>query len=158
MPKGAKPAGIFGSLKLPLGVTCLYPVVPLGANTSTVPPRKLVAKRKTPELFTPKTRPLYTAPFLALGTVALLTAMTAWLAGLSPPVQADIVPSSVSKMKDAAFGGLVPGTRKPVVVLVVGFHAKPVGEAVVGQADPCPAVDGHGMMTGLAPPGILTIV
>jgi hypothetical protein len=48
-------------------------------------------------------------------------------AGVRPPVQAEIVPSSVAKMKDAA--NFVPGTRNAEE----GFHTMPVG-ADVGRA------------------------
>src|SRR6476659_3639454 len=49
--------------------------------------------------------------------------------GAKPPVQAEMVPSSVSKMNEATLGGSWFGTRNPVVVLVVGFHTRPVGAA-----------------------------
>jgi hypothetical protein len=39
--------------------------------------------------------------------------------------QAEIVPSSVAKMKEA--GRFVPGTRNAVAGLVVGFQITPVG-------------------------------
>src|SRR5271155_2561407 len=158
MPNGAKPAGMSGSVKPPSVVVCTYwPLLVLlaGAYTSTVPARKLVAKRKTPLTLTPVTRPLYTAPFAAFGTFELVTARTALSGGrggllfCSPPVQADIVPSSVAQMNDAARGGLVPGTRNAVATFVVGFHTMPVGAAFVGgglggQLDPCPTVAGGG--------------
>ena len=44
--------------KVTIAVTGLKPADPLGANTSIVPARKLVAKRKTPCTFVPNTRPL----------------------------------------------------------------------------------------------------
>src|SRR6516162_15468 len=92
---------------------------------------------------------------MALGFNELLTARTALSAGrggllfCSPPVQAEIVPSSVAQMNVAATDGFVPGTRNPVVRLVVGFHTMPVGAAFVGgglggQLDPCPAPGGFG--------------
>src|SRR4029077_13296075 len=77
----------------------------------------------------PKTRPLYTAPLAALGVFELSTAITAWVGSGIVPAQAEIVPSSVSKIKEA--GMLVPGTRNPVVSLVGGFHTRPVGAAGV---------------------------
>src|SRR5438270_6412156 len=128
IPKGANPGGRYGSVKSPV-ISCFVAdrkrVEPLGANTSIVPALKLVAKRKTPWALTPVTRPLYTAPLPELST-----AMTARLGSGIVPAQAERVPSSVSKIKEA--GMLVPGTRKPVVGLVVGFHTMPVGAAGVG--------------------------
>src|SRR5690349_9902614 len=47
------------------------------------------------------------------------------------PAQAESAPSSVSNMKLA--GIFVPGTRNPVVGLVVGFQTMPVGAAGVGN-------------------------
>src|SRR5262249_28869090 len=129
MPNGANPSGMSGSAKLPLtsvDVAGLKPLEPLGANTSTVPALKFVAKRKTPLELVTKTRPLYTAPLPELST-----ASTAWSAGLRPPAQAESVPSSVSNIKLAAV--VVPGTRKPAG-LVVGFQTRPVGAAGVGAA------------------------
>src|SRR5438045_9750111 len=73
----------------------------------------------------PGARALYTAPLPELST-----AMTARVGSGMAPAQAESVPSSVSKMKEA--GMFVPGTRKPVVGLVVGFHTTPVGAAGVG--------------------------
>src|SRR5580704_7574784 len=105
----------------------------------------LVAKRKTPLSLTPTARPLYTAPSLALGVTELSTARTALSAGVRPPVQADIVPSSLPKMNEATLP--VRGTRNPVVVLVVGFHTRPLGDENCGQLDPCPAVGGQGIVT-----------
>jgi len=61
-----------------------------------------------------------------VGTAELSTATTALPAGVRPPVQAEIVPSSVAKMKEAA--SVVPGTWNAVD----GFHTMPVGEAGVG--------------------------
>ena len=84
-------------------------------------------------------------PSVALGVTELLTARTALSAGVSPPVQADIVPSSVSKMNEA--GSFVPGTRNAVLTFVVGFHTMPLGAAVCGQLEPCPAVGGQGIVT-----------
>ena len=52
------------------------------------------------------------------------------LVWVSPLVQAEIVPFSVTKIKDA--GRLVPGTRNAVAGLVVGFLMMPVGAAGVG--------------------------
>src|SRR4051794_32252407 len=52
--------------------------------------------------------------------------MTAFSRGFSPPAHAEIVPSSVEKMKTA--GIFVPGTRNDAA----GFHTMPVGEAGVG--------------------------
>src|SRR5215831_14933775 len=128
IPKGAKPAGILGSLKSP-SISCFVaarkPAEPLGAKTSIVPALKLVAKRKTPWTLTPVARPLYTAPLPELST-----AMNARLVSDCVPAQAESVPSSVSKMKLA--GMFVPGTRNPVVGLVVGFQTMPVGAAGVG--------------------------
>jgi hypothetical protein len=60
----------------------------------------------------------------------LSTAITALFAGVSPLVQAEIVPSSVAKMKVA--GRFVSGTRNAVAGLVVGFQMIPVGAADVG--------------------------
>jgi hypothetical protein len=48
-------------------------------------------------------------------------------------------------MKEA--GSFVPGTRNAELTLVVGFHTKPVGVAVCGQFDPCPAAGEQGMVT-----------
>src|SRR5215469_13833919 len=125
MPNGAKPDGMSGSLKPPVVVTGTY--IPLllavaGPNTSTVPALKLVANRKTPLGLVPKTRPLYTAPF---AESSLSTAITACV---KPALQAETVPSSVSKMNIA--GVVVCGTRKVGVGL--GFHTTPVGAAGVG--------------------------
>src|SRR6516165_12528160 len=90
---------------------------------------------------------------MKLGFRALLTARTAVV---RPPVQAEIVPSSVAQMNEATLP--VRGTRNPVLVLVVGFHTMPVGAAFVGgglggQFDPCPTVDGggQGITTGVVP-------
>src|SRR5215469_1990546 len=128
IPKGAKPAGILGSLKSP-SISCFVaarkPVEPSGAKTSIVPALKLVANRKTPCTLMPVARPLYTAPLPELST-----ATTARLGSGMVPAQAESEPSSVSKMKLA--GIFVPGTRNPVVGLVVGFQTMPVGAAGVG--------------------------
>src|ERR1700730_18051418 len=127
IPNGAKPAGIFGSTKPPLVVTGTYWPLLLasaGPNTSTVPALKLVAKKKTPFALVLTTRALYTAPLAELSK-----AMTAWLGSEIVPAQAEIVPSSVSKIKEAAM--FVPGTRNPVGA-VVGFQTRPVGAAGVG--------------------------
>src|SRR5215831_12069174 len=135
MPNGAKPAGILGSTKPPSVVTDLKgrPTPEeswSGANTSIVPARKLVAKRKTPLTLVPTTRPLYTAPLAASGTLELSAASTASLRGIRPPAHAEIVPSSVAQMNAA--GRFVPGTRNAVIGFVVGFHTMPVGAAGVG--------------------------
>ena len=61
MPNGAKPAGMFESLKPPVVVVSIYwPLLVLsaGLKTSTVPAWKLVANRNTPLVLVPKTRPL----------------------------------------------------------------------------------------------------
>ena len=49
--EGREPSGMVGSVKPPsisVDVAGLKPADPLGANTSIVPARKFVAKRKTP--------------------------------------------------------------------------------------------------------------
>src|ERR1700730_7360927 len=127
MPNGAKPCGISGSAKPPSVVAVVNkpPAVVGGPNTSIVPARKLVAKRNAPLTLTPNARPLYTAPFAAFGICELSTARTALVAGVRPCVQAEIVPSSVSKMKVAC--NCVPGTTNAEE----GFQIMPVGAAGV---------------------------
>src|SRR5215471_15002383 len=117
MPNGAKPAGMSRSVKPPSVLTW----VKVLSNTSMVPAKKFVAKRKTPFTLTAVARPLYTAPLSELST-----AMTARLLSGILSAQADRDPSSVSKMKVAGIS--VPGTRNDVV----GFHTRPVGAAGVG--------------------------
>jgi len=50
---------------------------PVGENTSIVPARKFVAKRKAPLTLTANTSALYTAPLAAVGLAELSAAMTA---------------------------------------------------------------------------------
>jgi hypothetical protein len=85
-------------------------------------------KRKAPRRISANTRPLQTAPLAELSK-----ATTARVGSRIVPAQAEIVPSSVSKIEAA--GMFVPGTRNPVVGLVVGFQTMPVGAAGVGGAD-----------------------
>jgi hypothetical protein len=59
--EGCEPPGRFGSVKPPsisVAVAGRKPADPLGANTSIVPARKWVAKRKTPCPLVPNTSPL----------------------------------------------------------------------------------------------------
>src|SRR5262245_23311191 len=99
MPNGANPSGIFGSLKPALNLNGLKWL----ANTSTVPQRKLVAYRKTAPPATPVASPLYTDPVapVAQSLVELSTSNSAVAGMPRPRFHAEIVPSSVSKMKSA---------------------------------------------------------
>src|SRR5476651_493601 len=96
-----------------------------------VPALKLVAYRWFPVALVPNASPLYTAP-----DVELSTAITAAV-GLTLKFQAEIVPSSVSKMKAAA--NVEPGTRNPDV----GFQIMPVGDETKPDCEP----SGGGMVT-----------
>src|SRR5713101_3688906 len=105
IPNGANPPGIFESLNLALRAVAGAKVP---SKASTVAQRKLVAYRNTPVVFTPDASPLYTAPVapLAQVSVELSTFSSAVLVGglvgkPSPRFQAEIVPSSVAKMKIA---------------------------------------------------------
>src|SRR5260221_14786551 len=89
-------------------------------------------------MFVPNASPLYTAPDWELST-----AITA-LAGLTLIFHAEMVPSSVSKMKAA--GNFDPGTRNPVV----GFQIMPVGEATEPACEPIGG--GEVARTGRMPP------
>src|SRR3989442_1157097 len=122
MPKGAYPAGMFGSVNEPSSCTCLK----VRSNTSTVPAWKLVAKRKTPLELGARARPLYTAPLPAW---ELSTARIAWKRS-TLGLHAASVPSSVANMKTA--GDFAVPTVKPCV----GFHTTPVGVALKSGAEP----------------------
>jgi len=91
-----------------------------GVVNPTLPDLKLVARRKLPVVFLISARPLYTAPVAADGIMELSTTKVTEL----PPVQAESVPSSVSKMKSAD----APFTLK---VAPLGGAKIPVGDAAL---------------------------
>src|SRR5882762_7961339 len=84
-----------------------------------------------PVTLVPNASPLYTAP-----EAELSTASTA-LAGSTLKFHAEMVPSSVSKMKAAA--NFEPGTKNPDV----GFQIMPVGDETKPDCEPI----GGGMLT-----------
>src|SRR5881628_3714453 len=120
MPKGAKPAGMAGSVN---ELTQLK----LESSTSTAPELKLAAKRKLLPLASLSiASPLYTAPLAELSN--LMIAFVRFTLGL----QALTVPSSVAKIKKAGRGLpslVVPNTKPGVLLKAVLLKAWPVGDA-----------------------------
>src|SRR5579863_6152439 len=134
MLKGAKPAGIIGSLKALGRATGAK----LTSKTSTVPACRLAAYRYELEPLVPMARPVYSAPAAELSTIT--TALPLFTPGFHP----DIVPSKVSKRNTA---GLPVVNAKPVVL----FQTVPVGLPCVP-----PVLEG-GMVTtsGIMEPVVL---
>src|SRR5438132_6022700 len=138
IPNGAKPLDIFASWKFPGSVAGLK----LPSNTSTVAHRKLVAYRNTPAVFVPVASPLYTAFSPSVQFLVAFGSSSAVPGMPSPRFQADIVPSSVSKMKRAGAEFLRVKAKELLATIPVGAEVPPDGEGIVtakaGSAPPNP--------------------
>src|ERR1700730_1066113 len=141
IPKGANPPGICGSRNFPLrALFC----VKVPSNTSTVAQRKLVAYRNTPAVFVPAASPLYTEP-LAQRLFELSTLSSAIVPGPgnpSPRFQAEIVPSSVAKMKSAGLESFKLKANELFATIPVGADGgvPPLGGGIVtARAGSAPA-------------------
>src|ERR1017187_1793138 len=102
MLNGAKPAGIVGSEKLPMGA-------PGAVNSSMVPLRKLAAKMAS--LAVVIASPLYTA----LDTLESCSALV-------PPLHPSMLPSSDAKRNTSPLNELVPLNTCPVIGSAPGIE------------------------------------